>query len=134
MAPDSLDDVDSGVEDVTTVIPRILRAAPEKAIATMYVLDMVPPSETRVVDLPEARPVIDEALELRAQYRVPFWEAVLLLARRGTDNAFNDVLDAAARHQPMSDASALIEVPASQLSAQRIKRLTVGLEDRKAVV
>ncbi|TDE31043.1 hypothetical protein [Actinomadura sp. 6K520] len=112
----------SDTADTVDHIPHLVEGITSLQSVRFYVLSNVSSGE-RVVDLPQVRPIVDEALDLRRKYRVPFWEAVLLLARREGGETLRLVLDSAARHQPMSEHAKHIDVPGVDLTVKNIRRL-----------
>jgi hypothetical protein len=119
---------------VTEILPSILSQAPPASQVELHILNMVPSTEQRVVDLPELKPIIAEALELRATYRVPFWEAVLLLSGRRYDSASQKVLDAAGHHQPMTLATHSFMMTIAEVTTEKLAETYSALQEKEALV
>ena len=67
--------------DIVDILPRLIDKIGDVVGISLFVLNASSESN-RVVDEPELKPVVTEALHVRKEYKVPFWEAVLLIARR----------------------------------------------------
>jgi hypothetical protein len=110
----------SDPRDVTHLLPAIIGRAHDVEEVQLHILRISPPSATKVVDLPALRSVVDEALVLREESGIPFWEAVLLLAR-ARNTGVDAVLDAAANHHPMGVYGTVINLPAQDMSQEWIQ-------------
>ncbi|MFB9441838.1 hypothetical protein Dvina_45305 [Dactylosporangium vinaceum] len=75
--------------------------------------------------------MVDEALKLRREYRVPFWEAVLLIARRDSIEV-DAVLEAANHHQPM-EAFKNIDLVANSVTPETLDGLITSLESNQVL-
>lgn len=109
-------------QSIVDILPQLISAIGDINSVDLIVLNAMSQSD-RVVDDPEVKPIVAEALHIRKEYKVPFWEAILLLARRENGAALDLVLDAAIHHQPMSDAADKIRVAAGELSAERLREI-----------
>lgn len=114
--------------DVSEFIPLLLESVKEVSTVRLHALDVGAKSGERVVDLPEMRPIVEEALTLRHAYQVPFWEAILLLARREGGKILDAVLDSAVRHQSMAEYAKEITVPATMVSPSRLREYVSELD------
>jgi hypothetical protein len=128
------DDISRITVDITELLPTIISRVAPAGDLQLYVLELAPSTDTRVVDLPEAQPIVKQALELRAAYRVPFWEAVLLLSRRGNEIVTEKILDSAIFHQPMDNAKQTINISAKELTTRKLADLSRRLSERQALV
>jgi hypothetical protein len=117
--------------DIVDILPRLIGTSDVTGI-TLFILNASLESN-RVVDEPELKPIVAEALHLRKEYKIPFWEAVLLLARRDNSQALNLVLDAAIHHQPMSDAVERIDLSTGGQFSGRLREITDGVDERHIV-
>jgi hypothetical protein len=91
------------------------------------------PQTDRVVDRPEVKPLVADALNIRREYKVPFWEAILLVARRDNGEALDLVLDAAIHHQPMSGAAGRVALTTQDLTTERLREMTDKAGDDQTV-
>lgn len=121
-------------EEITSVVPRLLAKLPDVVSVRLHVLRMIPSSETRVVDLPQVKPIVKEALRLREEYRVPFWEAILLLARRGDTDALGAILDSAGHHQPMRKVATTMDVEIDSFSVTALRDIISTLREDEVLV
>ncbi|WP_433464379.1 hypothetical protein [Spirillospora sp. CA-128828] len=113
------------IKDAIDYIPHLIGVDKTLHSVRFHILSNVSAGE-RVVNAPPVRHIVDEALGLRKKYRIPFWEAVLLLARREGGETLELVLDSAANHQSMSRHAKHIDVPADDLTIENIRRLAAA--------
>jgi hypothetical protein len=119
---------------ITDLLPKLLAQAPALSSIELFVLNPTPTTGSRVVDLPDAKPIVKEALELRKEYRVPFWEAVLLLSRNAGSEIQEKVLDEAAHHQSMTGAARHIRLAASELTSGVLSSFSETLKERQTLL
>lgn len=118
--------------DVVDILPRLISKIEDIAEVHLFRLNVASDTK-RVVDQPELAPIVAEALDLRKEYRVPFWEAVLLIARRDNGKALDLVLDAAIHHQPMNSAAEAINMATEDQFARNLRQLTIEVDERRIV-
>lgn len=118
--------------DIVDILPRLIDKIGDVVGISLFVLNASSESN-RVVDEPELKPVVAEALHVRKEYKVPFWEAVLLIARRDNAQALNLVLDAAIHHQPMSDAVEKINLSTGGQFPQKLRDIADGVDERHII-
>lgn len=124
-------DVDQD-QDIVDILPRLIDKIEDVAEISLFVLKACP-EFNRVVDEPELKPIVAEALHIRKEYKVPFWEAVLLIARRENEQALNLVLDAAIHHQPMNDAVEKINMSTGDQFAQKLREIAAGVDECRII-
>jgi hypothetical protein len=123
--------IDQG-DDIVDILPRLINEIDDIAEIDLFILNAAKDTQ-RVVDQPELAPIVAEALDLRKEYRVPFWEAVLLIARRDNGKALDLVLDAAIHHQPMTSAAEAVIMTTKDQFARNLRTLTTEVDERRIV-
>jgi hypothetical protein len=110
-------------EEIVDILPSLLDAIGNISAIRLLILKTDNQSN-RIVDLPEMKPIVEKALHVRQQYKIPFWEAVLLISRQESASAMKLVLDAAVHHQSMANAEKEIYIDTDELSSSVLRDIT----------
>ena len=119
-------------QEITDILPQLIRRIGDIDSLSLFALTTESQPD-RVVDRPELKDVVAEALHVRKEYKVPFWEAVLLIARNENGRALDLVLDAASHHQPTSEAEAWFHLTAADDLPRRIKEITASADGQRVI-
>jgi hypothetical protein len=119
-------------QEITDILPELIRRIGDIDSLSLFALTTESQPD-RVVDRPEMKDVVAEALQVRKEYKVPFWEAVLLIARNKNGRALDLVLDAASYHQPTSEAEAWFHLTAADGLPRRIKEITATADGQRVI-
>jgi hypothetical protein len=123
--------IDQG-QEIVYILPRLIDEIGDIASLNLLALDTASQSN-RVVDRPELKPVVAEALHIRKEYKVPFWEAVLLTARKEKGEALDLVLDEATHHRPMSEVAENIQINAEDFFVGKLQGIAARADGRHIV-
>jgi hypothetical protein len=87
------------------VITNLVNVLPEVAFVTLAELKVSPPGRNKeIAKIPDLKVLTSEALSIREKYHIPFWMAVIFVAQSRELTLPEQLLRAAAFHQPMAAA------------------------------
>jgi hypothetical protein len=124
IASQRLDDPLIGL-DTREFIPRFIQGLLEaNSDIELVVLPVPHRVQTRLKDSARAAPLLDIAREARHQHGLSFWESLITATVKLGPQFPEELIDAALYHQDVAKSGRRFQLPASQLTTERIEAIS----------